>query len=513
MRRPWLLLLTLVACSKVTRPVAPAPAPDSLIAIVETPSIEGAVKGLGDYADAVKRGSRAFITPTMITMAAAQTAGATDLEGIDASAPARLLVLDPKRFDPPCVVLVKVKDQAALKKSLGQATLRRQGAWGIVGSAKAVKEVEGYALGTLAREAPANHPKAVVFVPALWKSYRTEAEKLRQQLAKTFAAAGALDVFMGRYFDLLFGMIDQTARVEVTLDIDARTGELDLVFRPRPGTTFEAFTAAQEPFDPALFDRLPSPQRLAMLAAGSFHLGPLRKPAEALLAEMAPHEPKIIEGVSALLDQLEGDFVMAMDLAAPGTTSVPAPRAVALYTAKDSKAVLAGAKAMVGLFGNTKMTFDGTSMGFDAQIKEGVIDGTPWFSYSLVPKPEGLPPQQQANLEAAYANIGATHTAAVDGALLAVMGGGGLEELKANLTAIRAGRTGGLLDGARKQIVDEAHQRKDTAIVLFDFGAMMGGAASSTPMRFTIGFQEKSLRIRFIVPPAAISTAVQPQPT
>src|SRR5262245_165954 len=97
MRRSSVLVFTLLACSKITRPVPPAPAPESLIAVVEAPSIETVVADAGGYADAIRRGARAMITPTMITMTVAQGAGARDLEGIDLGAPVRLLVLDPKK--------------------------------------------------------------------------------------------------------------------------------------------------------------------------------------------------------------------------------------------------------------------------------------------------------------------------------------------------------------------------------------------------------------------------------
>jgi hypothetical protein len=410
------------------------------------------------------------------------------------------------------VALVKVKDEAALKKSLGQATLRRQGPWGLIGQAKAVKEVEAYAFGTLAAQAPPNAPSGTIYMPAVWRTYQPEVEEVKREASAALGKSGAISIFVSRYLDVFTGMAEQTERVDFTLNAGAQAGELELTIRPRAGSTFEAFNAGQKTFDPALLERLPG-RAGGMLALAQFHLGPLRRHVEEMVAEMTKDDPALAKLVGAMLDQYDGSFSMSIDLSALASmgaapTQATMPRVVGIYGCRDPRAAIATTRELIERFAATKLQVGGQELGFETRVKEGVVDGAPWLSYQMLPRTAGMTPEQKAEMDKVYQQVaGDTYLVAIDGGVLTTMGGG-LEALKADVAAMKSGKTL-VIDGAQRAALDAALKRKDSTVMLMDFGVFLG-TTGQQPITFSIGFPNKQLVIRISVPPSSLRAAVQP---
>jgi hypothetical protein len=497
--RPLLCLFLLSSCSKTTRPVPPAPAPSTLLVEASASSLSAATRGVAAYADAVKPKSSVLIQPGMAALVLADAAGAAGLDGADLEAPLRLFLLDPKQFQAPVVLLVVVPNDEAKKKlqsSAGdQVQVRVEGNHALVGAKNAVEALAGYALGTLAgKEVPAD-PTAIVYVPAVWKTFTPEIEEGRKNLSKLFGEppSGFMSGIFQGYMDVLAALAEQTDRAVVTAHIDGTRGELEIALQARRGTTFAGFIAAQKPLDPSLLARLPAgPAPMVMLV--QIQIGPLRQAIDKLLAGVFPGLEVEMAG---FFEQFLGGLAMT------GTISIVdgAARMSSVYTVKDSRAAVALSRKMIEKLKGQEIALAGQKMRYDVVLGEGTHQGVPITSFQTKVELVGASPEMKEMMERMYEAQGPTVMAPVGSYVVGVNG----KDPAAIGRAIDAARAGNgfVPAGAAKQAVDDAVARKESCVFLFDFGTLTG-TTSEAPMSMGVGFPAGELRLRISLPPSSL---------
>lgn len=255
-----LSVVALAACSKkpVAEPARIAPTPAELVAVMSVPSIEGALSAMTEYADRVAPGTGDLIRSVLQS---------DDIEDIraayDWSGPAYVLVVAPAADtdEPSVAVVARVRDATKLEKLKAReesAVVHRHQEWAIMGGANALAKTESWVFANLVTTPPR----------ALTASFfvRPFRERWGNDLRAKFEAAGDsdADAFVR---DAVLALVEQSERVDATVELTASTVAVDVALTARAGTSLASMLAAQKPASFALLEDLPLDSPFGTMAA------------------------------------------------------------------------------------------------------------------------------------------------------------------------------------------------------------------------------------------------------
>ena len=285
-------------------PSTPAAAPASLLATGSVGDPGAFIAAAAAYADHVMPGIGANLT--LDALRAGMRQEGLGLDGVDFGKPVRGILLDPRQFSPPVVVVVAVADEPALRALASELGLRVQTHNGLaaIGSFDALTEAGGFALTTLAA-APAPAMPTVDFdVVSAMELFRPLIEMVGPQLLAAAAPAERVTMEVGIAMYLQF--FAQLEHVTFALDLAGDRASVTMALVPQAGTGLATFIGAQQPSAFAMFERL-GPAPFAM--GGRLELAPVWQAVQTLL------EPVLAQSFGPGMDQVQAVWSrwMALD--------------------------------------------------------------------------------------------------------------------------------------------------------------------------------------------------------
>jgi hypothetical protein len=306
--------LLVAACGKSSKiPDGPQPRPAQLVATVSLPSAASLEK-LRDHVAAVRGVAAMAVDSHVVMIAAARGVAATNLEGLDASAPLHALWLDDGKLSGLAIV-GKVRDDDALASGAKPAEVVTHDGWAIVGSKEIVEIAAPYALSTLVAKPPAT-PSATVYIDTALARYGDKIPAWRTAVMARFRRLGAVELG-ARGIDAFLAMMRESDELRVAVDVERGLGTLDVSLVPHPGSTVATFVALQQPSEMPLLGKLPATPG-AIVVAGRFAAGPFRgKLLQSLLPALGP---QLVANLGKIAGALTGDFAIAGDVGPDGLT-------------------------------------------------------------------------------------------------------------------------------------------------------------------------------------------------
>lgn len=432
--------------------------------------------------------------------------GANDLGGADLSKPIRIIVADPNKFDRPVAALLFVRDAKALRQSVTDGKVIVRGKRALVGAAKVVNAIAGYAFSTLATAPLPKQPRVTILARRLFGSYKAKIARARSQLeAKLGSSSGknALGGILDVYFNMLSGMGEQTQRVELTLGTEQGNAVVRVTAVAQPKSAMAEFFSAQSPSDFHLLSKLPAGESFGMIFAGHVVLGPARKPSVAFMSKLlkltlGANTPKDVTGLfNSLFDLFTGDVAAAYDSFHIGAMPKFAEVLATTDAAKAKKMSDRIAAVMGKLSGGSTTSIAGLREHFryrpDAETYHGVAVGEEKVTYDL----SGVAPAARQAM-ATYASQPFRLQLAGAGKMFVVSSG----DIHALIDAARGAGPGYKPPAAISAQVAAARTRKDSFIAVMNLPAMIGGAAAALriPKLWIVGagFRGGAMHLRVI---------------
>ncbi len=288
------VVLVLAACEKVNLPLPRVPRPADVVAVVKLPSIEAkVVDEVVEFAEHVAPDDAPELRAELDELE--KTFGP---DTIDRSRPLHIVVVSPPpgADEPDVLVLVVPRDVGKLERALSsELRVRVSHGWAAIGSPAVVERVSPWALGTLAVEPMPLMASATLYSPAIVTRWSDE---IRAEFA------GSTSPAMNSIRDAVLGLLSQSERVEVQVELASNIASIEVRLVPRRGTTLAAVLAAQRASAFAMLDRLPL-QRSMATTAGTLSLGPLGPDVRELLTALIASElGKLSDSTRAVFDTL-----------------------------------------------------------------------------------------------------------------------------------------------------------------------------------------------------------------
>jgi hypothetical protein len=240
-----------------TRPTTSA-MPELVLGVLELPIIDRELAMWAGFLDAVAPGLGANLDLARLRSLAA-TSG-FDLDALRLDRPGWVVILDPRRFDDPLLLVIEVADRAEVERAVaveGDVALATRGSLAAIGSTEALAAAAGYALESLPA-GPA--PAAVGFeVNVGWLQAVTE------ELLESIDVTAGLSTNDRAAMQML-RVVHQLRRLRVGLAVDAGTATATLTVEPNPGSAMARWIGEQRPAAFRLATELP---RSTLVAAGS----------------------------------------------------------------------------------------------------------------------------------------------------------------------------------------------------------------------------------------------------
>ena len=200
---------------------------------------------------------------------------AQHLTGVDLTRPIHVLILDPKRFPQPNVLVVETKSVPKLKEELlaspAVATRTRKNVV-VLGEEAALALVADYAF-TLTMRDPG--VRATAYVERIWAAFGEQAKAMAPMLV---AAMGSSNPALkpAKLVDGLVTAVDQAALL--VIDVRAGAGGVDLSFAlsAKPRTPIASFISAQHPSDFALLSKLAAQDPVALIGGGDLDMSSVK---------------------------------------------------------------------------------------------------------------------------------------------------------------------------------------------------------------------------------------------
>jgi hypothetical protein len=521
-------LVTFAACKKdatdtkkVEVPKVPPPA--GLLLEASLPKLKGGAAGLGAYADQLQPGIGGMLDMQLGNVLAMVTE-MPSFDGAKADAPVRVLVMDPKKGQH-AAALVGVEDEKKLRESAKTVTIHVKDGFALVGDKETVEALDGYAFGTLAKQPAPEAPGALLYVPQLLVSYKTDMEAFFAQMGKTFdgqASAATMGNLMKIYADGVLGLLERSEVIEVRLNASKDNADLDIAFTAKPGSELALFIAAQKPATGKLLERLPAGSA-ALVMDANLALGPLREKIRPMIHEAMAQfagvalDDKMHAALDTMLDQFSGEFSMAGDM-----MGAQGMRMSQLARVSDPAKALAASKAffdVVAPGGSKTNEVMGIKMTVSVKADAGSHDGVSFISYDTKPDFSSLPPEVAASQKAVYGADGMMHTllAGFDDTLAVTIGGDAATAMPGLIDAARGKAPRLELNGDQKKLVDDSHARGESVFYAFDIGKLMQGAmvaqgapppaadAAPAPVVMALGFKDGRAHLRIAVPVATLT--------
>lgn len=515
----FVLVSLAAACSRAPGAVGgPAqPPPPSLLGVVSLSSLGDVMTAVGGYMNSVQPGTGAMLKEEMVVGAVAGIVGADGLDGADLKKPVHLLILDPKKREKPFVALVAVKDAKKLKRDRGDATVRVQGDWALVGAKASVELLAGYAFTNLAREKPAPGLRAVWHVEPLMKAFRADIEEFNRQMVSTMATQpGGANVsgILEAEIDLFLALADQSDRLEASLDITSDNVDLDIALVPRADTPFAEFVKLQKPSGHPLIARLPAVSS-DMVMVGRFDAGPLRAPMIALVEKFLagqtgkPLDPAWRAGLEKYLDLFTGEMAAVMVTPEDGRL-----RMVELFTVTDAAATMTATRDFLAPFATTPLTVElmGMKYTLSAKVDDSAVPGVPGSSFTMTFDFGAMDPNQADLVKRMYGDGFTVYVSVWDDVLGVTFGPDGPAAMATLVEASRGGASALRPRPALVSALERSRGRKESLLMFMNLIALMRAsfpAAAALPpaesgFSMGIGFAGGAAHLRFGVPAAHV---------
>ncbi len=506
-----LFTLSLVACQKdvdqTEKPKGP-PQPDDVIVVLSARSLVEPIAHIQQYAEAIRPGSGAAITQQAAATALARAIGATSIDGIALDKPIHVILLDPKKYPSPLLLLGR--GDAAVLQPGGTVAVKGQNGNALLGDKAAVEMCSAWAFGNLAaQEAPAS-PTARASLRKLVERYRAEIEQGKQfmgQAMQTGGSAGMAKIIQVE-IDLLVRLASQTEEVRFVLDASATEAWFELGFTPTPGSTFEAFNKSQRPASAALLSRLPGTPAASMLLAGDYELGPLRGFIYDLMAETVASwsgqkaDDAFRKRWDELLAHFQGPIGASMNQGAGLQTSMQQ-----LIAVDDGRKTIAAIKALfpwkqpttIDMFGMMKVQMTPRDA---AATHDGVSIDEMTMRFDL----SSLPPQEQQMMRLMYGEEAKIMMAGFDKHMAITWGPNALPDMQKTIDMARRGPPVALSAGSKASF-DAAAGRKASYIIFMNMASSLAVVTgrtvqTDTGVAFEIGFPEGRATMRMGLPSA-----------
>ena len=506
-----LLTLSLVACQKDVEPDKPKgpPQPDDVIAVASARSLAETTGRARQYIEAVRPGSGAAVTPQAAATALAQAIGATSIDGIALDKPLHVIVLDPKKYPRPLLLLGR-GDAAAVKPGDAVA-VKGQDGHALLGDKAAVEMVAAWAFGDLAaQQAPAS-PTVRASLRKLVERYRAEIEQGKQAMSKGMGAASpGISKIIEVEIELLLRLASQTEEMSAVLDATTTEAWFELSFTPTPGSTFEAFNKAQRPASAAQLTRLPGTPSSSMLMVGNYELGPLRGVLYDMMGPMVatwagvPADDAFRKRWDELLGHFAGPIAVSMTQGADLTSSMQQ-----LLDVDDGPKTMAAVKALfpwnrpstIDMFGIMKMQMTPRQA---AATHDGVAIDEMAIRFDL----SSMPAPEQQMMRMMYGEEMKVLVAGFDKHLAMTMGPRALEDMQRTIDMVRRGPAVALPSGG-KVAFDAGAGRKSSYVIFMNMASAMAAATGRTVQTETgvameLLFPEGRAALRFGMPAAHV---------
>jgi hypothetical protein len=510
--RSTTLLLCLVACTKAAPPPVPdVPEPADLLLVVSAAAPRAVLERGAAYAEAVKPGAGAGFSEAMLLQGLAATVGASRLQGLDLGKPLHLLLLDPRVQPKPVVLVAGVADEARIKALTGPSVRVVNGV-ALIGAEPALAIVADHALWLAGRPAPAA-PTLSLSPGKLVERYRKEIGDFRTQMGRLMAGQSpGMGKILEVEIDLFLELADQTDRLAFLIDVTPADAWLELGLRPKAGTPFAGFVAAQKPgVDDSLLALLPPVEKPSMVMAGRWDMGPMRAPlldlAFGVYEEMAGRklEPAERQRWNEMIDLFDGRLAAVSWSTEDGRFQMQE-----LLGVSDGPKLAAYARE---LFPAETKPFElmGMKMSLSGKPEAATHAGVTISEYRFAVDLSALPEMQRAITEKMYGPDGlAMHAAGFDKAFVLGMGPEAMAGLPALIDGARAG-TRSPPPAPVAKVMKEAAGRKASFVAVMDLAQTMAPLtgkvmpASASGLSMEGGVTDGAFRLRVAMPAAHVA--------
>jgi hypothetical protein len=493
--------LVLAACSSKDAQEADIPevAPESVpvLAMIELPagnSLGSAAKMLDTVQPGASLQAAASI-PIMLTSAAE----VGSLNGADLFKPVRAVVLDPKKYPKPVLLLVSVSNAEHLAEAVGKERLVVHKDLALIGAPEAAKAAHDYAFGTLARRPAPEAPHAIAYTQPILASFRGEIDAAKAQIGPMMAMMGggsdSTTKLLTLYIDGLLAVAEQTERVEAHFASHDTLAGVELIVHARPDTALAGFTQAQTPSNLTLIDMLPAHESPVVVMAGNVSAGPARQTLVALgdqiLASMWSGNTQEISGwMAQLMDVWTGGF--AAMVTSVGTLT---PTMVQILDSTDgAEAARITRQLMEKLAASgTPLEVMGMKQTSTFTPEAFVYDGASVMMQHN--RTEIAAPADAQTAQPATAFEQKSYFTGID--KLFTMAMGQEQDMRQLIDAVRGKGPRLQTAGALSQAVAASKARNDSILMYMNLGAVLGGAAGGVPQAvvLTCGFDQSRMRV------------------
>ena len=270
------------ATSEATAPT-PAPTrpmnaamPEPVLGVLELPIIDVELARWAGYLEAVAPGLGANLD--LATLRAMAAGNGFDLGALRLDRPGWVVILDPRRFDDPLLLVIEVADRAAVARAVAgddDLALATRGSLAAIGSTEVLAAAAGFALESLPAGPP---PTAVAFeVNVGWLQAVTEERfEALDEVGLPPEERAAMKMLL---------VVHQLRRLRVGLAVDAGVATATMTFEPNPGSALARWVAEQRPAAFRLATELPPG---ALVAAGTLMFDQVWDDLVAWVRMMAP---------------------------------------------------------------------------------------------------------------------------------------------------------------------------------------------------------------------------------
>lgn len=481
-------------------PDAPAAEPDSVLAVISLGEPQAQLTEMAGFADAVQPGVGAMVNIGQFMPMLAGAVGAPGLDGYALDRPMWVVAIDPKVSGGAAMLVFAVGDEAKLKDSVsGAADVMQAGGFAAVGPRGALRVAGPWALSNLVKVAPRKELAMVIHLRRITASYGAEMEQTLRASMGASQRPEELKIAEG-----MFSMLKQIDRIEGTLTASAAGGMTAAGWVvPTAKSKLAAFAAMQQPTDYAFARRLGSAWPL--LIAARLDFGPFKD----FFMQTATAAGGPAAEVGKVFDLIGLEH--AVGLSPMGGQSANLAALIAVTDPKLVAGMLDG--IMAGLAKAGPQPWDSMV----ATVKAGALKASGGALHEI-----GIAPGKDAGADAAKAHEALWGKAGMK-IYLGVVGGYLTASLEKNgkaaatkLAGATAGKPSGKLGKAAEAALAGSIERKESALMLFDFPTFMARSqgkpepkAATAPIEIGLGFADGNLSGRFHMPIDAVKAAAQ----
>lgn len=449
---------------------------DAVLATVELPT-GMQMKGLTNALDVMQPGASAMLAGGA-SMRLGQALG-MDLSAADLDAPVVLIIVNPKKYSVPFVLLAKAKDSSKLADAAKAAGLGHvsKNERSLVGDAAAVEAVQNVAFGSLA--AGSKEMVARIYPASILANFKGDLRSAVKDLGVMLEEqqGGALSGIAEMYEELIINTGEQTAVIELRVTSSEGVADLHVRLQPKPGTTMATLAQAQVPSKHNLLGKLPAQKSPTVVFSGRTHAGAASKALmdfwlKSMNALMPTGSDGMAKHVAEFMEVYDGQAAMTMRL---GVEEAQQPEFEMTYLigTTDSARMRKTWRSMLQAMADGGSSMMGMNIGvtFDKNISQ--VDGVEVDRYTTTIKPDGLSPEQLALMTSANQEM---HLATFDDVAAISASGNSKAQLESMIASVRGKQPGYAAEGAISAALARSKSLGESMMFAVDIGSISQGA-------------------------------------